>query len=79
MNLATWQERGEDAAWKTSIIEQLRVESPVRAERLASEDMNGFRLRPEEAAGSAHHRPLPTAYQDAVSLGQRILRELQGS
>lgn len=76
VDLESWEERQDDVAWKTSIIDTLKKDHPKRAIALASEEPNGFRLRPEEAAGSANADPLPTCFADAVELGRRILDEL---
>lgn len=74
--LEEWQARSSDSAWKAKVIAALKPRAPEQARYLEEHELECVRYRPEEVAGAAASEGYPVGFDEAQSLGRRILDAL---
>lgn len=74
----TWEQRSEDAAWQTLILDYLE-EDGVDEDHIeeARKFVNGLRYRPEEVAAAVANDHSPISFADAVALAEDIKKLIQ--
>jgi hypothetical protein len=73
-----WPERADDALWQRLIIEALTT-SGASAQHVEAmrEHVGAPRFRPEEVAAGCISEEIPISFDDALTLAQEILQDLQ--
>jgi len=75
VDLATWQSRPDDEAWRAIIMEALQEIAPARAAEVAHSTLE-FRLRPDEIAGASISTQVPLVFSEAIAAAQPIRNQL---
>ncbi|WP_349041459.1 hypothetical protein [Agrobacterium sp. SORGH_AS 787] len=74
-DIASWENRDSDAAWKDSILSHVRLideEHSISAETYKT----SVRIRPEEAAACVLSHEPPTRYKEAIEMAKEILADM---
>lgn len=77
LDVDTWQRRDGDAEWQNQIVAALQHGGASSEHiELVQNDIGCARFRPEEVAGSATDPDQPVPFDQAVSLGEELLRAM---
>ncbi len=80
INQETWRSRADDESWQNKIIQQLEADGAdkkhIDAVRM---QVGSMRYRPEDVAGAAASGPPPAEFQQANSLGEKIVEKLNST